>query len=454
MMMQKPKTSFVKQTFFLVLFALTGGPIFAGKSSAPNVVFLLSDDQAYTDYSFMGHEFIKTPHLDKLAKESVTFKRGYVPIALCRPSIMSMITGYYPSTHLVCGNDPSRDKYKNLDEAKAKMISNIDRFRVIPKILVEEKGYLAYQCGKWWEGNYKRGGFTQGMTRGFPEQGGRHGDDGLEIGRSGMQPVEDFLDHAQKQDKPFFLWYAPFLPHTPHTPPEKYLDKYKDKVDSIHVARYYAMVEWFDDTCGQVIDSIEKRGLKENTIFVYLTDNGWIQDEANSKFAKGSKQSPNEGGTRTPILYSWAGQWKPQDRVELSTSLDIYPTLLDALGIQAPDNLPGMSLLPALEQGAPIERNEIYGESFAHDVADLDNAEAGLLYRWVICGYDKLLLSYDGFNNKYTEFHLKDHGPQLFDLLNDPNERENLAAKKPELVQALKKKLDAWYKVKTVKEIQ
>jgi hypothetical protein len=114
----------------------------------------------------------------------------------------------------VTGNDPS-PKYADpkselYHERRAALISYLDRFDSLPKLL-GERGYLSHQSGKWWEGNYRHGGFTHGMTRGFPEPGGRHGDDGLTIGREGMQPIEQFVDMAVAEGKPFFLWYAPFL---------------------------------------------------------------------------------------------------------------------------------------------------------------------------------------------------------------------------------------------------
>ena len=93
-----------------------------------------------------------------------------------------------------------------------------------------------------------------------------------------MQPIYDFIADAQSDGKPFFVWYAPMLPHTPHNPPERLLAKYQDKTPSPHVAKYWAMVEWFDETCGQLLDHLDKQGLAENTIVCYVTDNGWIQD--------------------------------------------------------------------------------------------------------------------------------------------------------------------------------
>src|SRR3546814_15046199 len=104
------------------------------------------------------------------------------------------------------------------------------------------------------------------MTHGDPARGGRQGDEGLKIGREGLKPVFDFIDDATTQDKPFFLWYAPFLPHAPHTPPDSLLQKYIDKAPSEAVARYWAMCEWFDQTIGELLQQLENKGLSENTL--------------------------------------------------------------------------------------------------------------------------------------------------------------------------------------------
>ena len=100
------------------------------------------------------------------------------------------------------------------------------------------RGYLAHQSGKWWEGSWKDGGFTHGMTHGDPKRGGRHGDAGLKIGRKGMNPVTDFIDLAVEKKKPFLVWYAPFLPHTPHNPPKRLLEKYRKAGRASDVTKY------------------------------------------------------------------------------------------------------------------------------------------------------------------------------------------------------------------------
>ena len=152
----------------------------------PNIVLIISDDQAWTDYSFMGHEAIETPNIDRLAKQSRLFKRGYVPSSLCCPSLASIITGLYPHQTKITGNEPpippdgkrSAEYRRRVQEC----VSFIDTVPTLPRLLAK-RGYVSHQSGKWWQGHYSRGGFTHGMTHGDPKRGGRHGDEGLKIGR-------------------------------------------------------------------------------------------------------------------------------------------------------------------------------------------------------------------------------------------------------------------------------
>lgn len=420
----------------------------AQSETPPNIVLILSDDQGYTDYGFMGHPEIETPNLDKLAKESTLFRRGYVPTALCRPSLMTLVTGLYSHQNRTTGNDPANTPANKAHADKAGknarelLISHIDKTGSLPAWLAE-KGYVSHQSGKWWEGSYQRGGFTEGMTKGFPNKGGRHGDAGLRVGRDGLEPVTDFIDRSVAAEKPFFVWYAPFMPHTPHTPPARLLEKYKAKGVNERVAKYYAMCEWFDETCGALVNHIDDSGIKENTLVLYVCDNGWIQTEQGS-YAPRSKRSPNEFGTRTPLMFRWPGTIPAADRPELCSSIDFVPTILAATGAKGPHDFPGLNLLPQLKTGNAIERDTIFGESFAHDIADIENPQASLLYRWVIRGHDKLLLTYDGAPGK-MEYPPAGGEPQLYDLKGDPDEKVNLASKNPALVKELSGLLTEWY---------
>ncbi len=406
----------------------------------PNILYIISDDQAWTDYGFMGHKTIRTPRLDRLAAESATFPRGYVPDSLCRPSLATLITGLYPHQHKISGNDPvvtplpkvrkyDNPQYRKLNE---QLIRHIEEHPTLPRLLAK-KGYLSLQTGKWWEGHYSRGGFTHGMTHGDPDRGGRHGDLGLQIGRQGLKPCFEFIDQAG--EKPWFLWYAPFLPHSPHTPPKRLLEKYQAPGKSIHVARYQAMCEWFDETCGELLDYIDQAGLRDNTLVIYVTDNGWIQREDSRRYAPKSKRSQYDGGVRTPILLRWPGQIKPA-RYEktLVHSIDLAPTILAAAGIDPPEQMPGINLLEVCRNNGCTERNAIFGEIFAHDIADVNRPAASLIYRWVISGNDKLIVPVD-----------PSLPIELYDLGQDPWETKNLAAQRQQRVTALRRQLDAWW---------
>ena len=393
-------------------------------AAPPNIVMIVGDDMAWTDYGFMGHKIVQTPNLDRLARDGTVFTRGYVPFSLCRPSLLSMLTGLYPHQHKISGNDPPAGTDRSA------MLKHIDRVPTLPRLLAQG-GYASFQSGKWWEGSFERGGFTHGMTHGDPQRGGRHGDVGLKIGREGLQPIFDFLD--QRGDQRFFIWYAPMLPHTPHNPPERLLAKYKDKVDSPTVARYYAMCEWFDETCGQLLDRLDEKGLRDNTLVVYLADNGWIQDPHGNLFAPKSKRSPYDGGVRTPIVLRWPAQLKPKrDETSLVSSIDLAPTILAACGRERTSEMLGKNLLDVAAGRTPPHET-VFGATFEHNEADIDNPAASLLTRWCVNGEWKLIFPKSG------------NGAELYNVVADPLESKDLAAQQADRVRQLNQKLDDWW---------
>ncbi len=194
---------------------------------------------------------------------------------------------------------------------------------------------------------------------------------------------------------------------------------------------------------------LTERGLDNNTLVIYVTDNGWIQHPMKNGYAPRSKQTPYEGGVRTPIMYRWRGKFQPDTRDDLVSSIDIVPTILAAAQIEPAKNLPGLNLMQNLTGQIPIDRETIFGEGFAHDIADLDDPEASLLYRWCIQGKWKLILTYDGEINRYQTTHPRNiRRPQLYDLISDPEELNNLAISNPEVVQRLVNRINQWYEVK------
>jgi uncharacterized sulfatase len=471
----RPSTFLVRYSIFSSLLACAfHGSLQAAEDARPNVLVIIGDDIAWTDYGFMGHADVRTPSLDRLAREGVVFRRGYVPTALCRPSLASIITGLYPHQHGITGNDPAigaeLERQRVADDPqyqalRERLVAKIDQVATLPRVLAQH-GYASLQTGKWWEGSYARGGFTHGMTHGDPRRGGRHGDAGLTIGRQGLEPIRKFLDallEEDRGDRPFFIWYAPFLPHTPHNPPERLFAKYQREGRPIELARYYAMCEWFDETCGELLAMLDDRGLSENTLVVYVADNGWIQrtgdttvpGDWNQSFAPRSKQSPNEGGVRTPIVLRWPAQLEPAEPDALASSIDLAPTILAACGIDPPQGLPGIDLIAAYRAGE-WTRPIIFGEGFAHDVADVDRPAASLLFRWCInegrfgnpsSGRLKLIIPHDGQIGRYAPVHRlhQADGVQLYDLADDPHERRNLAESQPAVVDRLQRQINAWW---------
>lgn len=288
------------------------------------------------------------------------------------------------------------------------------------------------------------------MTHGDVARGGRHGDEGLEIGRASMDPVFDFIDSSA--DKPFFLWYAPFLPHTPHNPPERLLAKHQapDRPDA--VAKYFAMVEWLDETVGQLLGRLDEKGLTENTVVLYLADNGWIQTaDPRQWFQSRSKVSPYDAGLRTPILVKWPGRVAPaRDDSSLASSIDLAPTILRAAGIEPPSRMPGRDLT---DRAALAVRDKIYGALFAHTAVDVQDPVKNLKYRWMVRkdGW-KLIEPYAP--NAAVELMIRpwevdwmSREVELYNVLDDPFEQSDRAAQNPDLVRELQRDLNNWWEV-------
>ena len=445
---------------YLLIFTLLLAPLVALRAEAakpatrPNVVFIISDDQGAGDYGFMRHPHLQTPHIDKLAAQSLAFPRGFVPSSVCCPSLASLVTGLYPHQHKVTANDPPLPQAGALKggrgstaELTTKWNAMLDHVPTLPGLLAGA-GYLSFQTGKWWQGDFSHGGFTQGMT-----QGSRHGDAGLTIGREGLQPIYDFMAEARQQQKPFLVWYAPMMPHTPHTPPDRLFQKYAAKTESPHIARYWAMCEWFDETCGELLAHLESEKLAENTIVIYLADNGWIQSPSSASFAPKNKTSPFDAGHRTPILIRWPGRVTPAESASLASSIDIMPTVLAALELPVPQGLKGINLL---DKKTVEARQYVFGEDFTIRSQTLDDPAANVLWRWVTDGRWRLVLprtfEAEGAlktipSDKYLSPALKatllSAQPMLYDLQTDPAEENNLASKHPEIVTKLRAKLDA-----------
>jgi len=466
----------LRQLCMAVLLLLVAPPwVFSAKR--PNVVLIISDDQTYSDFGFMGNAAVLTPNLDRLAGQSARYVNGYVPSSVCRPSLVSILTGLYPHQHGVYFNHPPPG-FGALTKSPMIGKKEFDAFRELAARLIRPQptiprrlaaaGYRCFQTGKYWEGHWRNAGFTEGMTTAEPSPGAKYGnktlangdvvahgngDLGLSIGRETMQPIYDFIDDCQ--DTPFMVWYAPFLPHTPHDSPQRFFDLYRNRsAIPRHRIPYYAAISQFDETVGDLVKFVEQRGLADNTIFVFVVDNGWEPDATRYRSAnqewdhtKRSKRAPFDSGLRTPILLRWDRHVQPATHQELVSSIDILPTLLTATGLaNRSDSFPGRDLWPSAigEQGLDPDR-AIFGEIYPGDASFLGHPERDIAHRWVRKGNLKFITTHKHHQPTSWGHYLE--GNALFDVVSDPTESRNLISEKvfETELRDLQQQLNGWW---------
>lgn len=390
----------------------------AGAPQRPNFVLIISDDQDYTHFGFMGHKLARTPTLDSLAEAGAVFPVAHLPMSRCRPALASLLCGRHPHQSGV---------YFNYGSGALSATSSLPS-------LLKEAGYATFAQGKYWEGDPRRMGFTHGpgYDRGFV--------------RRDQTALFEFLDNVG--DRPFFIWYAPLLPHTPHNPPERFrrlfdpggipvppwMTALADEFRRLE-ATSMAMEAWLDDGVSQLMDKLRQLKLERNTMIIFLVDNGW----ANGLVSKGS---PFEMGLRTPIVLTWPNHIKAGQRLpNLVSALDLMPTILDLAGLPIPESCGGRSLRPLLE-GRPVEwRQALLGAIYPAVATPGDERPERDVYalyartpRWKYILYVQDLRadrnSYFRIKHILTEFPQRNRGDQaLYDLEADPFELNDLAAR-------------------------
>jgi uncharacterized sulfatase len=398
----------------------------------PNIVLIIGDDHGYPYSGFMGDPIVKTPNLDRLAAGGVVFPTAYVTASTCEPSLRSILTGGEPFPRTPEQRVPPGPGWAEMNPAET-----------LPGFL-RQQGYASFQAGKHWQESYAAAGFTEG-TKGEKITGGNFermmgGREGLAIGRTTMQPVYDFIDrHAQE---PFFLYFAPNLPHRPWNAPPRHREKYKPRDGERKLTGwavgYYAGITWLDESIGALVDHLDRKGLRSRTLIVYLSDNGFElspYEDFNLDTVEKGKDSMAESGFRTPLIFNWPGHL-PEGvvRPDLVSSLDLFPTLLDFAGAPIPSNRVGIDLRSAIETGHPVPRTELIGAMEKVRPISLDRAPQ----RWAKRAY--FIRSPRWHYVQYPD----ENREQLFDIQADPRERHEIAQANPDQVQAFRKVLEAW----------
>ena len=433
----------------ITLLLAVGGATVAATNPPPNLVIILTDDQGYADVGFNGCKDIPTPNLDSLASNGVKFTSGYVSYSVCSPSRAGLLTGRYEQRF---GHERN-PQWQPENPQSGLPLTETTLADTLGKV-----GYHSGIIGKWHLGAHpdlhplKRGfdeffGFLGGGHRYLPEgltlkessqtKSGNEADSyRLWILRN-HEPVkttnyltDEFSDEAvrfigRNKDKPFFLCLAYNAPHAPLEATEKYLNRFPD-IKNPKRRTYAAMVSAVDDGVGRVLAELRKQGLEDNTLVIYLSDNGGpTQDNAsNNDPLRGGKGSPWEGGWRVPFAVQWPGHLPPGKVYDQPVlSLDIFATitaLAHAL-TNAARPLDGVNLMPFLTgqiAGAP------------HDAIYLRMFDKGAFA--VRRGDDKLVIPGTG------------QLAQLFNVTQDISESQNLAGSEPEKLTELEKRRAAW----------
>ncbi|MFT7617956.1 MAG: alkaline phosphatase D [Planctomycetota bacterium] len=406
----------------------------------PNIVFIISDDHDYEHFGFVGHPLLKTPAIDALANSGTVFTTAHLPMSRCRPTLASMLSGLHPHQSGI---------YYNYGQ---KSLSPVN---TLPSLL-KEKGYATFGAGKFWEGDARRMGFTHGDGKTPNRLVRKHQDD-----------VFEFIDDVGGK-QPFFIWWAPKIPHAPHNPPKHLMDQFDE--NKIQVPDWYqgpkrryrkkehkllAMTSWLDEGVNALTQKIKDKKLEKNTLFVFLIDNGW----ANGLPSKGSAF---EKGLRTPIIMKWPGHVPANQRINaLVSTLDLFPTLLNYAGAKVPNGLPGKDLRELISGKKATIHESVSGviyPAFATKDDECPERDAFAIYtrdqrfkyvRYLQDVEQERNGKYLRIQNILCDYPTRQAGDEdLFDLANDPLEMKNLAndSEQANRLTALRLQTMRWWK--------
>jgi Arylsulfatase A and related enzymes len=437
---------------FAIMLVLPGVSRATSEPLRPNIVFIMSDDQGWGDVGYRGSE-IQTPHLDRLASEGVRLEQFYTQ-PLCSPTRAALLTGRYPIRYgLQVGVVRPHARYGIPAEE-----------RTLPEAL-REAGYRTAMVGKWHLGHSRREdlptsqGFEHhyGLYTGNFDYFTHRRDGGLDWHRN-EQPVEEpgyatdlLADEAARlirehdSTRPLFLYVAFNAPHTPLQVPENYSARYAQWPERRRL--YAGMVTAMDEGIGRILAALDERGLRENTLIVFCSDNGGPKpgEIADNGPLRAEKGTYYEGGVRVPALAVWDGKLAPGTSNEsLVHIVDWFPTLLRLAGApsEQPTPIDGIDLWPTLTTGAVSPREEIL----------INIGVAGAAVRvgpWKLVVNGQIRDGLEGGTETPERRELKRRAfeaPQveLFNLERDLAEQTNLAAEHPEIVARLQARVAAY----------
>jgi arylsulfatase A-like enzyme len=424
----------------------------------PNIVFILADDLGYADVGFHG-SVIKTPNIDNLAAAGAKLESFYA-MPVCTPSRSALMTGLYPIRY---------GRQYNVLRPNSQVGLSLDE-KLLPQTL-REAGYATLHCGKWHLGDFDRAYWP--MQRGFDHTYGPRLDQGREhhhIATKGdelmrdEQPMKDTgsitqlltreavrLIEQRDTSKPLFLYVAYRSPHTPLECPLEYSKPYAHLGEPR--STYAGMVAEMDEGIGRIISATEKVGIRDNTLFIFASDNGGLTSKvaaADNQPLRAGKGSIYEGGVRVLACAAWDGHIKAGSVINAPIHMvDWFPTLARLAGASAASAHPldGRDIWPVITEGQPSPHDELL-------LNTVGRAGAVRMGDWKLVRNGKAGVDDEGEANGATTREDKQrkrrearNAPdviELFNLSSDSSEKTNLAESQPEKVKELLQRLDKY----------
>ncbi|QEG00384.1 Arylsulfatase precursor [Stieleria maiorica] len=452
----------------VVCLAVLTSEISIGRADAaerPNVIVIMSDDQGVGDYGFMGNPVIRTPELDAMHRRSGFLSKFYVS-PVCAPTRACLMTGRY------------NYRTRCIDTYIGRAMMDSDEVTIAE--FLKDAGYRTGIYGKWHMGdNYPLRAMDQGFQDSLVHRGGGIGQPSDPIGAEGKYtdptlikngeetPMEgyctdiffdaamDFIDQSVRADESFFTYIATNAPHGPfHDVPEALYEEYLkvdfspiliNKLDpkrleqeSDKLARIAAMITNIDENVGRLFTKLDTLGVRENTIVIYLNDNGpntmrYVGD------MRGMKSHVDDGGIRSPLVFHWPAKVNAGRSSDvLCAHIDLLPTLLDACGVDVPADhkLDGRSFLPLLTgQATSLPPRQIVLQTHRGD-------QPQPYHHFALHEEPWKLVHPSGFGRESFSGQPR---LQLYDLSKDPRQKNNVADQYPEVMRRLKQDYDAWF---------
>ncbi|MEZ5363094.1 MAG: arylsulfatase [Bryobacterales bacterium] len=327
----------------------------AAPADRPNIVLIMTDDQGWGQLGVHGDPVLKTPNIDKLASESVEFTRFYAS-PVCAPTRASLMTGRY--------------NYRTgvVDTFVGRAMMAADEVTIAERL--GDEGYRTGIFGKWHLGdNYPMRAMDQGFQEAVIHRGGGIGQPSDPPGSSYFDPIlfrngeqeqiqgyctDIFFSEAMRfidegGEEPFFVYLPTNSAHSPYQVPDSYREPYAQQGLDDKDARIYGMITNIDDNVGRLLAHLDQKGMAENTIFIFMTDNG-PTTQLYTAGLRAQKASVYEDGIRVPFFFRWPAKLKPKKVDTIAAHIDVTPTLMDAVGspIGPAEEIDGRSLMPLL----------------------------------------------------------------------------------------------------------